>query len=86
MLDLLRQPRGGVHTEPFSSRLAHLQDTDGFDKLTCPKRAAAEFPQDPPGLELCIHAFTGTAEPGVSGVGHLLRGWLVSALYGTSTR
>ncbi|WP_162958852.1 hypothetical protein [Nocardia yunnanensis] len=47
----------GAFIEPFSSLLngadlAGLQDVDGLDELTGPVRAAAEFPQYPPGLSL----------------------------------
>jgi hypothetical protein len=42
----------------------------------CPARqgAAAEFAQDPRGLELGVGAFSGGAELGVGGVGSLLGG------------
>jgi hypothetical protein len=46
------------NTERFSScDLAGLKDMDGFGELASPPGAAAEFVQDPPGLQLGVGAF-----------------------------
>ena len=48
--------------EPFSSfYLAGLEDVDGLGELPGLPRAAAEFAQDAPGLELRVRAFAGSA-------------------------
>jgi hypothetical protein len=59
-------------TEYFSSCFAELKDEDRFDELTCQKRAAAEFAQNTPGLQLCVGALSRSAELGMGGVGGLL--------------
>ena len=78
--------RNSPYTEPFSSfHLAFLKDVDGLGELPGPPRAAAEFAQDTPGLELGVGAFAGAAQRGVGAVGGLLRFRLVAALYGVIT-
>ena len=48
--------------EPFSScDLVGLKDVDGFGDLPGSPGAAAEFAQDPPGLELGVRALAGAA-------------------------
>jgi hypothetical protein len=56
--------------------LADLKDVDGFGELPGAPGAAAEFAQDPPGLELGVGPLAGSAEPGVGAVGLFLRGGL----------
>ena len=46
---------------PLSSDLAGLKDVDGFGQLPGLPRAAAEFAQDAPGLELGVGALAGGA-------------------------
>jgi hypothetical protein len=55
-----------------SCDFAGLKNVDGFGELPGAPRAAAEFAQDAPGLELGVGAFTGTAQPGMRPVGVLL--------------
>ena len=57
-------------TERFSSGgLAGLKDVDGLGELPGAPGAAAEFAQDPPGLELGVRPLAGSAEPRVGPVG-----------------
>jgi hypothetical protein len=49
-----------------------LKDEDRFDELPGEVRAAAEFAQDAPALQLRVGAFARPAEFGVGGVGGLL--------------
>src|SRR5580693_10321336 len=69
-------------SEPFPSWLclADLQYVDGLGKLPRFPGAAAEFPEDLPGLELGVRALAGRAELRVRTVGVFLGLRLVLAL------
>lgn len=71
-------------SEPFSScDLAGLKDVDGFGELPGLPRAAAEFAQDAPGLQLGVGTLAGGSELGVGAVGVFLGGGLVSSPVGS---
>jgi hypothetical protein len=71
-----------VNIEPFSSRLclAELQYVDGLGELAGAPGAAAELPQDVPGLELRVCPFPGSPQFRVGAVGVFLGFGLVLAL------
>ena len=61
---------GDIVTEPFPSCLCrvNLQGVDGLGELAGTPGAAAELTENPPGLELCVRALAGGAEPRVVAV------------------